>query len=223
MTNKYRVLSKEELLNTYIVNDFGELRDVWLEQIQTTCGAFIHQYSTTNEVQFYSEDTDLTHMDLVGTKDYTLCGCKYFEESYNGRQLFLEDFLIPVEETPAPKTKTTYTKYDGLLWEAVRDMQEEKGEFFFKCEEMTNPYQSVISAVNLAVLFEGGVYTKEEVETTWYDDWLEDKRDVMLFDEESYSLFSITVSELEQRDNPSVNKDYRLATKAEIQKYLDNV
>lgn len=152
---------KEDLINTYIENDRGELRDLYISAL----GRFGVDTCESDEHFLIYEPDDYPHMDTAGSGWYNYT---------NSRRLTLSDLK--------PRTRTEYVKVTESIF-GLRD-EFERGELYHKFEH-AREHSKVKNTESLSqALNNGCCYRKVEKEIDW-------REDVSNFVDDKYSYITI--------------------------------
>ena len=155
------ITKKEDLINTYIVNDHGELRDLYISAL----GRFGVDTCESDEHFLIYEPDDYPHMDTAsfGWNNYN-----------NSRRLTISDLK--------PRTRTKYER----VTESIFDLRDEfeRGELYCK-HEHAREFTQVINTQTLAQALHGGYcFRKVEKEIDW-------REEVSNFVDDKYSYITI--------------------------------
>lgn len=157
------ITCKEDLMNTYIENDFGELREVYL----SVCSKFgLHLYHDGEQ----SFDVNFYDGKYIRCDKYSLEDSENVLQSiddnclgkYNEKQLTLSDLK--------PRTKVVYEKVNfSSVGECVQSVHDNYGEYFF-LNKGTGEYQIAEYQDSAWYWKEDNIYIKVEKEIDWREE-----------------------------------------------------
>ena len=156
---------KEDLINTYIENDHGELRDLYIKKAIEL--GFSHQGYRDRDLNWYN-------LDFIGICegwDNDMLGQTMSEgekiDDYECKKLTLSDLK--------PRTRTEYEK----VTESIFDLRDEfgRGELYFDRDRCTggiyvssDQYQKIRDMNDFSQAALNNIYRKVEKEIDWRDD-----------------------------------------------------
>ncbi len=150
------IKTKEDLINTYIKNDFGELRDLYLSKCYEF-GFSVNKacYSTASPLIFTKG-----LVELCGNTDHAT-NVEYIDKKYGKMKKFTLEDLKP---NPSPRTRATYEKVTEDFFFLKGEF--ERGELYYLGDE--GSYYVCNTIVNLALAMESDIcYRKVETPMDW--------------------------------------------------------
>lgn len=147
------ITCKEDLMNTYIVNDKGALRDAYL----AICGKFnLHNLESEKfKAEFYADS-------YIVCNSYSLPTSEWLLQSHASAD---DSILSRVVMSDLKPTRTEYVKVTDSIFDLKADF--EKGELY----EKDSGYCKLISESDFAFAYrENAIYRKVEREITWQDE-----------------------------------------------------
>jgi len=150
------IKTKEDLINTYIENDFGELRDLYLSKCYEV-GLSVNKacYSTASPIIFTKE-----LVELFGNTDHAT-NVEYINKKYGKMKKLTQEGLKP---TPSPRTRTTYEKVTEDFFFLKGEF--ERGELYFLGNE--DNYHVCETIVDLSIAkYSDKCYRKIETPMDW--------------------------------------------------------